>query len=94
MPARRTLLSLAVLPFLAAPAAAEGWQDELSRQLDHEEKCTVAFLSQVVERFVDGREVVIAKAHCEDKRAFDAYRDNPRKPFRVTECGVVEKIAC
>jgi hypothetical protein len=91
---RTMLLSLAVLLLLAAPAAAESWQDDLNRQLDRDENCTVAFLSQVVERIVDGREIVIAKAHCEDKRAFDAYRDNRRQPFRVTECGIVEKIAC
>jgi len=94
MRTRTTVLALAVLAFFALPAAAEGWQDDLTRQLDHEQKCTVAFFSQVVERTVDGREVVIAKAHCEDNRAFDVYRDNPRKPFRVTECGVVEKMEC
>jgi hypothetical protein len=94
MRTRATLLSLAVLPFLALPAAAEGWQDDVTRQLGQEKNCTVTFFSQVVERTVEGREVVIAKAHCEDKRAFDIYRDDARKPFRLAECGVVEKIEC
>jgi len=94
MRTRTTLISLAVLALLAAPAAAEGWQDDVARQLGHEQNCTVAFFSQIVERIVDDRAVVIAKAHCEDKRAFDIYRDDTRKPFRVTECGVVEKIEC
>jgi len=87
-------LSLAFLSFLALPAAAESWQEELTRQLGRDENCTVAFISQVVERTVDGREVIIAKAHCEDKRAFDVYRDDPLGAFRVTECGVVEKMEC
>ncbi|MCP4329345.1 MAG: hypothetical protein GY791_13010 [Alphaproteobacteria bacterium] len=79
---------------VASAAAALSWQQELTLQLDEEQGCTLSFLSQVVERVIDGRETVIAKAHCEDKRAFDVYRDNPRKPFEIKPCGIVEEIAC
>lgn len=94
MSTRAILFSLSVLALFATSVSAEGWQDDVTLQLGQEKNCTVTFFSQVVERTVDGREVVIAKAHCEDKRAFDIYRDDARKPFRLAECGVVEKIEC
>ena len=81
------------LVLLAAPARAE-WQEELSVQLIEEHECELAFLSQVIEREIGANTVVIAKAHCEDGRAFDVLRDNDFKPFDIKECGIVEKIEC
>jgi hypothetical protein len=84
------ILALATMPALAAVP----WQEKLAAQLEDEEGCVLTFLSQVIEREVDGRMTIIAKAHCEDKRAFDVFRDNANEPFQVKECGVVEKIEC
>jgi len=77
----------------AAPAAAD-WRDEVGVQLQEEQNCTLAFFSQIIIRNVNGKETIIAKAHCEDKRAFDIFRDDPNDPFTLKECGVPEKIEC
>ncbi len=79
---------------LMSSAAAGGWEIQLAAQLETEEKCILAFVSQVVEREIDGVQSIIAKAHCEDKRAFDVSRSSPLKPFHITPCGIVEKMVC
>jgi len=71
---------------LDAGLASAGWQEDLAIELRVAKGCTVTFLSQVVERSVDGRRVVFAKAHCEDGRVFDATRTDPVMPFDFKEC--------
>jgi len=94
----KMLAAAAATLVLAGPVVAaqdgETWQVELAKQLEAEEGCVVAFLSQVVERNIDGRQVVLAKAHCEDDRAYDAMRDDRGQPFRLSPCGVPEDVAC
>lgn len=83
-----------VLALWAGPARGD-WREELSYQIEREEGCVVAFYSQVVERVVDGHQVILGKAHCEDGRAFDIARDDVMEPFRISPCGIVEKeTAC
>ena len=55
----------ALLIALATPAEAS-WQDDLAAQLRWDHNCQVSFYSGVIERTVNGQQVVIAKAHCED----------------------------
>ncbi len=75
----------ALLVALADPAQA-GWQDDLSAQLRWDHDCQVSFYSGVIERVVNGQQVVIAKAHCEDGRTFDAIQRNELEEFEINEC--------
>lgn len=70
------------------------WQDELAYQIEDETGCRIAFLSEVVERQVEGRLVVLAKVHCEDKRTFDVVRDDPLEPFELHQCEVPDVKTC
>lgn len=49
------------------------------------------FLSQIVEREVGGRQLVMAKAHCEDGRVFDATREDLFQPFDFRACEPVDE---
>jgi hypothetical protein len=69
----------------AAPARA-AWQEDLAAEIELQRSCKVAYLSHVVERTVDGKRLVMAKAHCEDRRVFDAMRPDELEPFRFNEC--------
>jgi hypothetical protein len=42
----------------------------------------------------NGREVVVARAHCEDGRAFEAARIAPAERFDLRACGASEERAC
>lgn len=86
-PALSVLLALAVLatPCPAAFAQA-GWEEDLSSEILLMEDCTVSFLSQIVEREIDGRSLVMAKVHCEDGRTFDATRDDSFAAFTFRAC--------
>jgi hypothetical protein len=75
----------AVLIALATPAQAS-WQDDLAAQLRWDHNCQVSFYSGVIERMVNGQQVVIAKAHCEDGRVFDAIQRNELEEFEINEC--------
>lgn len=86
----RTLPLLAALLLLAAPARAN-WQDDLTAQLRWDHDCTVSFYSGVIEREVNGQLVVIAKAHCEDGRVFDAIQENELEDFKLNECTPTEQ---
>ncbi len=77
-------LSLLVTATLAAPALA-GWEDDLTEQIELEHDCKVAFLSHIIERTVEGHEVVRAKVHCDDERSFDAFRPDGSDLFQFTE---------
>ncbi len=77
-------LALAVAPPNAVWAA--DWEAELNDTALFEHDCEVAFLSQVAERELDGKHVIIAKVHCEDKRTFDAYRGDDFEAFQLSPC--------
>lgn len=72
----------------AGPVAAQTrpWEVVLKSQLLEQEQCTLAFLTQVEERPVDGVTVIEARAHCDDGRAFDVRRDKPHQAFTIVAC--------
>ena len=88
--------SLPLLLLLAAgPAAAQsGWQEQLTMEILIVHGCEVAFLSNVVEREVNGVPLVMAKAHCDDRRVYDARRDDPDKSFTFSRCDNDEATTC
>ena len=81
--ALRVISSIAVLLWLLAaavaplPAVAQEWQAQLTEQMLRDYDCEVAFFSQVGERMVNGDQVVLAKVHCIDKRAFESFELHP-----------------
>ncbi len=79
---------------LASEAAVAEWQDELTQQILHDEACEVSFMSQVVERIVEGRRIIMAKVHCEDKRSFDALRRDDDEAFQFKACEVPNAETC
>ena len=85
------LLAL-VLVVIAWPARAD-WEDDLAAQLRWDYNCQVSFYSGVIERVIEGNLVVIAKAHCEDGRLFDATQRNELEEFEINECTPTEQ-AC
>jgi hypothetical protein len=82
----------AALFVTASPALAD-WQEDLAAQLRWDHACIVQFYSGVIERLLEGQLVVIAKAHCEDGRTFDAIQRNELEDFEITECTPTEQ-AC
>ncbi len=78
----------------AASSALADWEQELTDQIAEELNCEVSFLSQVTEREVEGHRVVMAKVHCVDKRAFDAYRGDEYDLFEFRLCGEEDVSAC
>lgn len=78
------LLAFALV--LDADSASAAWQDDLAVEIRAAKGCKVAYLSQVVERSVDGRQVILAKAHCEDGRVFDVSRTDSVAPFEFKDC--------
>ncbi|MHA1113619.1 MAG: hypothetical protein ACTSRY_03840 [Alphaproteobacteria bacterium] len=81
------------LALASAPAAA-GWREDLIEDVRIERGCDVDFISHVVEREIDGRKLVMAKVHCRDKRAFDAFRKDEFEIFEFKECTVRETTSC
>lgn len=86
------LFPAAALLALAAPALAD-WKEDLAAQLRWDHDCLVQYYSGVIERMIEGQLVVIAKAHCEDGRTFDAVQRNELEDFEITECTPTEQ-AC
>lgn len=84
----RSLLVAAIATLAPVLAAGQepAWQSELTDEIAQSENCEVKFLSQVVERTVNGQSIIMAKAHCLDDRVFDAWRDDPAAPFSFKEC--------
>ena len=80
--------SVAAAGLVAAPAMAQqsDWQALLTSGLAREKACEVQFYSGVVERTIDNKQFIIAKAHCKDKRAFDVTRNSQFEPFEIKEC--------
>jgi hypothetical protein len=68
------------------PRAQVGWQEDLAAEIKVTQNCAVSYLSHIVERTVDGRQLVMAKAHCADDRVFDALRSDAHAPFQFNEC--------
>ena len=93
---RSVLLAATVLLGLPSMAQAdrEVWAPSLADQIFEDQQCVVAFLSQVVEREVDGHQMVIAKVHCEDNRAFDIYRFGRLGRFDINECERPNQETC
>lgn len=69
-----------------AGAARAGWEDDLREDARIFLDCEVAFLTQVIVRTFRDKTIINAKVHCEDKRAFDAAREEDEEPFIFTEC--------
>ena len=86
------LLPAAALLATASAALAD-WQEDLAAQLRWDHACVVQLYSGVIERMMEGELVVIAKAHCEDGRTFDAIQRNELEDFEITECTPTEQ-AC
>ena len=91
---RRLALALALAAAGAPTWAQEGWEADLTAEIDLAVGCKVAYLSHVVERVVDGKHLVMAKAHCEDQRVFDAMRPDEFEAFRFNECEGDATTAC
>lgn len=88
----RKVLIVPLLVAFAPPALAD-WQEDLAAQLRWDHNCEVSFYSGVIERTVNGEQIVIAKAHCEDGRVFDAVQRDEFADFEVNEC-TPEEQAC
>lgn len=82
------MIGLAVIGLAAAPLAMAqaGWEQSLADEILIMEDCEVSFLSQVIEREIDGRMIVMAKVHCVDGRTFDATRDDSFDAFEFAIC--------
>ena len=78
---------MSVLPALA------DWEEDFAAQLRWDYRCRVAYHSGVIERLVEDELVVIAKAHCEDGRVFDAIQRDELEDFEIHECTPTEQ-AC
>lgn len=87
-------LALAWTLVVTRPASAQIWQRELSAEIADQHQCEVAFLSEVIEREVDDRRVILAKVHCLDRRTFDAVRTDDLDVFRFTVCEERDVDAC
>lgn len=96
---RTILLGPALALCLALPVAAHaaedgGWQGDLVVQLAEEEDCKLAFYSRISVIVQNGTEIVSARAHCEDGRAFDAARISPEKRFDLRACASAQERTC
>jgi hypothetical protein len=89
---KRVVLGLVFGMCLSKVAMAD-WEEELAARLLWDLNCTVALISGVIEREIDGELVIIAKAHCEDGRLFDAVRRHEFEDFELNECRTDEQ-AC
>ncbi|MBT6441181.1 MAG: hypothetical protein HOK61_02040 [Alphaproteobacteria bacterium] len=77
------------LAIVGSQPALANWRADLTLQMLKEEHCVVAFYSDVLEREVDGREMLFVHVVCEDNRAFDARRfKGIQKPFSIRPCNV------
>ena len=82
----------AIVVASVSPALAD-WEEDLAAQLRWDYRCRVAYYSGVIERLVEDELVVMAKAHCEDGRVFDAIQHNELEDFEIHECTPTEQ-AC
>lgn len=91
---KRMVTALTLGALVSTAWAQSGWEDDLAMEIDLAEHCKVAYFSHVVERTVEGRKLVMAKAHCEDQRVFDAMRPDEFEPFRFNECQADTGTSC
>jgi hypothetical protein len=87
------LAGAALTTAAVTPAQAADWQEDLAAQLRWDHECMVEYYSGVIERLIDGNLVVIAKAHCNDGRSFDAIQRDELEEFEIEECTLTEQ-AC
>ena len=84
----RSLVAASVLSCSLATPVAAGWLDDLAMDAKIQEGCDVTFVSHVVERMIGEVQVILAKVHCQDKRVFDASRQDQLAPFQLKRCDV------
>ena len=89
-------LATALLLALAVPDsyASAGWREDLVIEIRSAHDCEVAYITHIVERNVEGRQVIFAKVHCMDQRSFDATRTDEKEFFSFSECTREESEAC
>lgn len=90
---RAAVLGIVACVLAVGTGAQPLWQEEATEQLRYDHDCQVAYLTNVVDREVDGRHVVMARAHCIDQRAFDISRNDDFEPFKIVECEL-ERAVC
>ena len=73
----------------AALAQETAWQADLRKQLLSEKSCELNYLTDTKTYELLGRATVEARAHCMDKRAYDAIRSGNDKLFELKSCEVV-----
>ena len=94
MRSRRLSGAFVAIAVAAAPLPVlADWQEDLAAQMRWDHDCMVDFYSNVIERMVDDRTLVIAKVHCDDGRVFDASQRHEFEDFEVSECTPTEQ-AC
>ena len=98
MPRMLAVLAVPALAALGLLVATFGhaqtdWQAELADEILIMEDCEVSFLTQVIERTLDGREVILAKVHCVDGRTYDASREDSFAAFSFSICEAEEEPA-
>lgn len=81
----------AIVPIMLAAGAAlaeagPDWREDLVWQMLKEHDCEVNYLTNIEVRAVDDAEVIFARVHCLDKRAFDTSRTRHGTRFEVKEC--------
>ena len=74
---------------VVAVADTPDWQGDLSRQLLAEKDCELNYLTDIKNFELLGKPTIEARAHCKDKRAFDATRSGNVKQFELRSCQVV-----
>lgn len=82
------------IPALMMHAAAQDWEMDLTDQLAADRQCEVAWIGEIVEKRVDDRQTVSAKAHCVDGRVFTAQRADMGQNFALVLCQDKDGNAC
>ena len=86
---RTILIAMAgVGMFGAQPATAAGqdpWEAPLRRQLQHEQRCELGYVTNLRVDVADGRQIVTGRAHCRDGRAFEVARTSSLQPFAMQQ---------
>ena len=72
---------------IAPPAnAEEAWRVLLEEQLLRQEKCQVSYLTDLLVTGTGEDVSVRARAHCEDKRSFDAHLPSGGAKYEISAC--------
>jgi hypothetical protein len=94
----KTIISLCAAIFVSSvpPSSAQDspppsadspiWLPELEQQLQDDKSCMLLYLVNVREYQLGGRDVVEAKAQCEDGRSFDVSRQGGEPQFTIKLC--------